>query len=66
MTVQVWDGTAWADARVTRRDPERPEAWAQNTLWIAPVETARVRVLFAHAAPGATAVTELIVWGDEP
>ena len=66
MTVQVWDGTAWTDARVTRRDPERPEAWAQNTLWIAPVETSRVRVLFAHAAPGATAVSELIVWGDEP
>lgn len=64
-TVQVWDGQSWTDARIRRVVPERPEGWTQNTAWIEPVEASRVRVVFGHASPKATAVTELLVFEED-
>jgi hypothetical protein len=61
--VETWDGARWTPARVLSRAPERPATWAANTLRLAPVRTSRLRVTFAHDAPAATAVTELMVWG---
>jgi hypothetical protein len=43
----------------------RPEAWAMNTAWIEPVETERLRVVFTHAQPAATAVSEILVWEND-
>jgi hypothetical protein len=63
-TVQVWNGTEWIAAQVARQDPAQPQAWAMNTTWLEPTETARVRVVFEHAQPGATAVSELLIFGD--
>ena len=62
--VQVWNGTAWVPARDLKHDPAQPQAWAMNTTFIEPVETAKVRVVFEHAQPGATAVSELLIFGD--
>ena len=64
-TVQVWDGRSWTEAVVRRKAPERPAGSAQNTVWIEPVETSRLRVVFEHARPGATAVTELVILEEE-
>jgi hypothetical protein len=64
-TVQVWDGQSWKDARVRRVTPERPQGWAQNTVWVEPVETARVRVVFEHARPNATAVSEVVILEED-
>jgi hypothetical protein len=63
-TVQYWTGRDWLPARVRQRLPAEPEGSAVNTVWIDPVETAKVRVVVAHARPAATAVTELLIWGD--
>ena len=63
MTVELWDAGRWREARVLARSPERPATWAANTLRIAPARASRIRVTFAHDAPAATAVTELMVWG---
>jgi hypothetical protein len=63
-TVEYWTGRDWLPARVRRRLPQQPEASAVNTVWIDPVETARVRVVMEHARPAATAVTELLIWRD--
>ena len=60
-SVQIWDGDAWQNAQVRSRVPERPVASARNVVAIAPVETSRVRVLFEHALPAFSGVTELIV-----
>jgi hypothetical protein len=65
-TIQYWDGTGWADARVESQVPARPATWAVNTVRIAPVETDRVRVVFEHARPAFTGVTELLLWDQLP
>jgi hypothetical protein len=64
-TVQVWDGKSWKDARVRRVAPERPQGWAQNTVYVEPVETSRVRVVFEHARPNATAVSEIVILEED-
>lgn len=64
-TVEYWDGGRWLAATVQRQLPAMPEGSALNTIWITPVETNRVRVRFEHAAPAVTAVTELLVWGED-
>jgi hypothetical protein len=60
-TVQYWTGRDWLPARELRRLPEAPEGSAANTVWIDPVETARIRVVVEHARPAASAVTELLI-----
>jgi hypothetical protein len=35
-------------------------------IWIDAVETTGIRVVFTHAKPGATAVSELLVHGARP
>ncbi len=64
-TVEAWTGREWMPAAEQRRLPETPEGSAVNTVWIEPVETTKVRVVFDHAAPAATAVTELLIWEEE-
>ena len=64
--LQYWNGTQWQNVREARRLPLLPEASAMNTVWFAPVETSRMRVIMEHAAPAASAVTELRIWKDEP
>ena len=64
--LQYWNGSRWQDVREERRLPTTPEASAVNTVWFAPVETARMRVVMQHAAPSASAITELRIWKDEP
>lgn len=63
-TVEYWDGRVWRPAEVLRQVPQQPEGSALNTIWIEAVATTRVRVVFEHALPAATAVTELLLWGD--
>jgi hypothetical protein len=63
-SVEYWNGTAWVPAQVRRRLPAVPEGSAMNTVWVDRVETSRVRVVFEHARPAATAVTELLIWSD--
>ncbi|MGH7593031.1 MAG: hypothetical protein ACRELE_04160, partial [Gemmatimonadales bacterium] len=63
--IQTWNGEAWVDARVLSQIPLRPQVSSVNTVRIAPRETDRVRVIFQHALPAATGVTELMIWGDD-
>ncbi len=66
VTVRVWDGTQWADARVERQLPATPAIWALNTVRIQPVETEKLRVVFQHDLPGVSGLTELMVWDQIP
>lgn len=63
--VEVWIDGQWTRVPVLDRDPRRPLAWALNTVELEPVRTGRLRVVFRHALPSATGVTELRVWGPE-
>ncbi len=64
--VEVWDGGGWVPIDERSRQPETPTAWAMNRLVFEPVATDRVRVLFDHALPSFTGVTEIMIWGSEP
>jgi len=65
-TVQYWDGARWAEAHELVRTPARPATFAVNTVRIAPVRTARVRVVFQHDLPAASGMTELMIWDSLP
>lgn len=58
-----WDGTGWSDAVVRSQVPGEPTAWARNRIEIEPIHTDRLRVVFVHALPAFTGVTELMLWG---
>ncbi|MCG6988754.1 MAG: discoidin domain-containing protein, partial [Gemmatimonadetes bacterium] len=63
--VEVWDGDGWHPAAERARDPTRPTAWAVNTVLLQPVQASRVRVVFTHALPAVTGVTEMRVFGPD-
>jgi hypothetical protein len=62
--VEYWSEGRWLPARILRLRPPVPQGSAVNTAWIDPVMTDRVRIVVEHAAPAATAVTELEIRGD--
>ncbi len=59
--VEYRDGTRWLRAVETDRLPAAPETWARNTVTIDPVETQAIRVVFEHALPAFSGVTEIEV-----
>jgi hypothetical protein len=63
--VEVWRDGAWRPVAEQSRTPEAPMAWAQNTVKFDPVGTPRVRVIFTHALPAFTGVSEMRVWEAE-
>jgi hypothetical protein len=60
-TIELWDGTDWRPARERSRVPAHPLASARNVVLIEPTKTSRLRVVFEHARPAVTGITELIV-----
>ena len=60
--VEVWTGDSWRVAAVRSRTPIRPMAWALNAVELEPVATSRVRVVFTHAPPTFTGVSEMRVF----
>ena len=64
-SVQYWNGNGWRQASIRWRRPAAPATWAMNVVRIAPVTTRKVRVMFVHARPAATGVTELEIMGDQ-
>ncbi len=61
-TIQYLNGSDWADAQVVSQDPKWPDVMMVNTAVIEPVKTSKVRIVFDHAVPGFTGVTELMIW----
>jgi hypothetical protein len=65
--VQIWDAQEgregkWVQPVVRDRSPERPTAWAVNTVQLKPATTEKLRVLFRHAAPAASGLSEIRVF----
>ena len=63
-TVQYRSGTDWVDARVLSQVPVAPQVSSANTVTIAPVSTAGIRVVFEPDTPAAVGVTEVIIRGE--
>ena len=59
--VEYLHGTRWVRAVETNRFPAEAETWARNTVMIDPVETQAIRVVFEHAPPAFSGVTEIEV-----
>jgi len=60
--IEYREGGRWLLATDIARRPERPESWARNVVAIEPVETDAIRVVFDHALPAFSGMTELEVW----
>ena len=60
--IETWNGGEWEVARETGRVPSIPTSWAMNRVRLAPAETDRVRIVFDHALPAFTGVTEIMIW----
>jgi hypothetical protein len=59
--VEYWDGAAWSTVQRLAAVPSVAMAMALNVVTFEPVTTSRVRIWFEHAAPSATAISELVV-----
>ena len=57
--VEYRDGARWVHVTETERLPAQPETSALNTVTIEPVETDAIRVVFDHALPAFSGVTEI-------
>jgi hypothetical protein len=62
--VQFWDGKEWRDVVEPKKSPETPAGGQLNEVRFAPVNAARVRVVFTHAGKARSGVSEVFVWGD--
>lgn len=60
--VERWVEGGWREIPLLSRSPETPMAWAVNTVTFGPVQAERLRVVFRHALPAFTGVTELRIW----
>ena len=62
--VEVWDGAAWRRPEQETRSPEKPAGGIMNTVAFAPVEAAKVRVVFTHRGKSRSGVSEVFVWEE--
>jgi len=60
--VERWVKGNWEEVVPVSRNPEFPMAWALNTVTFPQAEAQRIRVVFRHALPAVTGVTELRIW----
>ncbi len=61
--IEIWEGNQWIPAPEEARFPKTPLAWARNVVDLTPVATERVRVVFRHALPAASGVSEIRILG---
>jgi hypothetical protein len=64
--VEIWNGRDWVPVGEQRRRPTQPTAWAMNRVVFDRVDTDRMRVVFDHALPSFTGVTEIMLWERAP
>jgi hypothetical protein len=63
--IQTWNGRTWADARIRRRSPQRPEGHRANVVDIVPGNFERLRVVLTPRPGAAVGMTELETWGSD-
>ena len=59
---QWWDGQNWQDVKEIERSPTKPTLRVPNETRIEPVNIDKIRVIFEHAAPKFSGVSEWMVW----
>jgi hypothetical protein len=62
--VERWEDGRWIEITPATQHPTRPVSWALNTVTFPKIETDRLRVVFQHALPSASGVTELRIWPE--
>ncbi len=60
--VETWADDRWIPVVVVDRLPQVPATWARNSVVMEPVTSRKIRVVFEHALPAVTGVTEVEVW----
>jgi hypothetical protein len=62
--LEHWDGAAWRPIPEQNRTPPTPTGRRANVIRFPELETAKLRVVFTHAADAKTGLTEWEAWGD--
>ncbi len=62
--IERWEAGHWKEVEPATRHPGQPTAWAVNTATFPRVDTERLRVVFLHASPATSGVTELRIWPE--
>jgi hypothetical protein len=60
--VQIERDGRWMEVENIVRQPEKPQGGTVNRVTFDPVQTRRVRVVFTHAEPARSGLTEIHVW----
>lgn len=60
--IEIWDGSRWLRGEEASRVPAEPLAWARNVVELVPVTGEKVRVVFRHALPAASGVSEIQIF----
>jgi len=60
--IEVWRDKGWEAATIRTRAPREPLAWALNSVELEPIQAKKLRMVFRHALPAATGVSELRIW----
>ncbi len=62
--VQWWDGKDWRDVADAKMSPQAPAGGQWNEVTFDRVRTAKVRVVFTHAAKARSGVSEILIWRE--
>ena len=62
--VQIWEGSAWRDAKIVHRTPIKPTGHLANIVDIKPQPVSRIRVVLTPRRGVAVGMTELEAWGS--
>ncbi|BDI33147.1 hypothetical protein CCAX7_51980 [Capsulimonas corticalis] len=63
--IQYWTGNKWADAPGGKTSALKPVENGETVIRFAPVQTSRLRVLFANPESAAVALVEMKVYGTQ-
>ena len=62
--VETWDGRMWVAAANQRNSPARPAGGQYNEVRFDKTRAAKIRVVFTHASPARSGISEVFVWPD--
>jgi hypothetical protein len=62
--IEAWYAGGWHPVDESDRDPKNAMGWALNTVRFAPVVAERVRVVFVHAPPTFSGISEIRIWKE--
>ena len=62
--VETWNGQKWIAAANQKKSPEKPVGGQFNEVRFDRVKSTKLRVMFTHAAPARSGISEIFIWPE--